>query len=52
MNDPGIIMVLVIATFAIVIVYAFYQLYRVKKAKREHHHSARTPAEVSRNEQR
>lgn len=52
MNEPGIIIVLVMATFAIAIAYALYQLYRVKKAKREHHRSARTPAEVSRNEQR
>ena len=47
MSEPGIVMYLVIATFAIAIAYGIYQLYRVNKAKREHHHSARTPAEVS-----
>ena len=51
MNEPGIVMYLVIATFAIAIACGVYQLYRVNKAKREHHRSARTPAEVAKNEQ-
>lgn len=47
MNEPGIVMYLVMVTFAIAIGFGLYQLYKVKKAKREHHHSARTPAEVA-----
>lgn len=48
MNVPGIIANSAMATFAIAIAGGVYRLYRVKKARREHYRSARTPAEVSR----
>lgn len=40
---------LALSTFGIAICAGLYQLYRVKKARREHHRSARTPDEVARN---
>lgn len=48
MNDSSLILYLSLSTFGIAICFGFYQLYRVKKARREHHHSARTPDEVAR----
>jgi len=49
MNTSSLIIYLVLSTFGIVICVGLYQLYRVKKARREHHHSARTAAETARN---
>lgn len=48
MNDSALILYLVVATFGVAICVGMYQLYKVKKASREHHHSARTPDEVAR----
>lgn len=48
MNDSSLILYLIMATFGIAICVAMYQLYRAKKARREHHRSARTPDEVAR----
>ncbi len=47
MSDSNLIIYLVLATFAIAIGVGIYQLYRVRRAKRLHHHSAKTPGETS-----
>jgi hypothetical protein len=49
MTTPYLIFYLALSTFGIAICAGLYQLYRVKKARREHHRSARTPDEVARN---
>ncbi len=49
MNTSSLIIYLVLSTFGIAVCVGLYQLYRVKKARRDHHHSARTPDEVARN---
>ena len=48
MNDSSLLIYLIMATFGIAICVAMYQLFRAKKARREHHRSARTPDEVAR----
>ena len=48
MNNSSLILYLILATFGVAICVGFYQLYRAKKARREHHHSARTPDQVAR----
>jgi hypothetical protein len=48
MNDSSLLITLIMATFGVAIGIAMYQLYRAKKARREHHRSARTPDKVAR----
>lgn len=47
MSDPSMLFYLVLATFGAALCIGLWQLYRVNKARREHHRSARTPAEVA-----
>ncbi len=46
MTDSSLIIYLVLATFAIAILVGVYQLYRVRRAQRLHHHSAKPPGET------
>ena len=49
MNDSSLIIYLVLATFGVAISIGIYQLFRVRNARKKHHHSARTPDEVANN---